>query len=96
MKTLEGLPMYDHLQGLSPDALRQAVNDFISNGRSGYHDPDYLGQGLAARVVRGRGEFDEYLEHTFQETWIEREGEGEGEGEDEKAAASDENPAKAA
>jgi hypothetical protein len=72
MTTLAGTAVGDQLQGLSQDDLRTAIQEFTNNGRSGYNDPYHLGQALAAVRRRDRGQFDEYIEEKFQETWVEQ------------------------
>lgn len=83
MNTLSRLDVGGQLYGLPQDAVRRAVNEFIENGKSGYNDPEHLGQCLAARDLRDQGNFDPYLEQIFRETWLVGE----------EDVASDENPA---
>lgn len=69
-KALQGLPLSAQLQSLSPDQLRKASAGFASNGRSGYNDPEHMGQCLAAVERRAQGDFETYLQNTFAETWL--------------------------
>jgi hypothetical protein len=57
---------------MSQDALRTAITEFVHNGRNGYNDPGHLSYALAAVESRAEGEFDEYLEEKFKETWVEK------------------------
>jgi hypothetical protein len=68
--TLAGTAVGDQLQALSLDDLRRAANEFRNDGRSGFNDPEYLKQGLAAMERRKNGDFDEYCKQKFAETWI--------------------------
>jgi hypothetical protein len=56
---------------MSKEALRTAINEFLNNGRNGYNDPGHLAHALAAVESHARGEFNEFLEEKFKETWVE-------------------------
>lgn len=60
---------------MSQDALRTAITEFLNNGRNGYNDPGHLSSAMAAVESRAGGEFEEFLEEKFKETWVEKDDE---------------------
>lgn len=74
---LSGTPEGARLQALSVDQLRIATTAFSSNGRSGFNDPTHMEQALDAVNRRAHGDFDEYEQLKFDETWANAESDDE-------------------
>lgn len=57
------------LSGIPQKELRQAADDFTSDGIAGLNNGSFLEDAFEAHVLRGRGDFDEFLQWKFDNIW---------------------------